>query len=132
MHFLSLNPKIGIPSPTEDLTYDDPDYLNKRKKHLMKTICYYHVMYAFQSESTLYSCLNVKELLAQNRCDIWSLSDSNGIQTHNHLVPKQTLNHLAKLASLAKCLSVGLWIKWLWVQILLLSDEEFLQIWKKD
>ena len=27
------------------------------------TICYYHVKYEFQSESTLYSCLNVKELL---------------------------------------------------------------------
>ena len=33
-------------------------------------VCYYHVTYAFQSESTLYSCLNVKELLAQNRLDI--------------------------------------------------------------
>ena len=30
----------------------------------------YHVTYAFQSESTLYICLNVKELLARNRCDI--------------------------------------------------------------
>ena len=30
----------------------------------------YHVMYAFQSESTLYICLNVKELLARNRRDI--------------------------------------------------------------
>ena len=27
----------------------------------------YHVTYAFQSESTLYSCLNVKELLARSR-----------------------------------------------------------------
>ena len=27
-----------------------------------------------------------------------SLSDSNGIWTHNHLVRKRTLNHLAKLA----------------------------------
>ena len=26
------------------------------------------------------------------------LSDSNGIRTHNHLVRKLTLNHLAKLA----------------------------------
>ena len=26
------------------------------------------------------------------------LSDSNVIRTHNHLVPKRTLNHLAKLA----------------------------------
>ena len=30
----------------------------------------YHVMYALQSESTLYSCLNVKELLARNRDEI--------------------------------------------------------------
>ena len=27
----------------------------------------------------------------------WSLSDSNGIRTHNHLVRKRTLNHLASL-----------------------------------
>ena len=33
-------------------------------------VCYYHVTYAFQSESTLYSCLNVKELLARNRREI--------------------------------------------------------------
>ena len=35
----------------------------------------YHVMYAFQSESTLYSCLNIKELLAENTCSIWRLSE---------------------------------------------------------
>ena len=34
------------------------------------TVCYYHVTYAFQSKSTLYSCLTVKELLARNRLDI--------------------------------------------------------------
>ena len=36
-------------------------------KHLMQTfsdLCSCHVTYAFQSESTLYICLNVKELLA--------------------------------------------------------------------
>ena len=37
---------------------------------------------------------------------LFSLSDSNGIRTHNHLVRKRTLNHLAKpfnhLSSLAK------------------------------
>ena len=63
------------------------------------TVCYYHVTYAFQSKSTLYGCLNVKEFLAQNRRDIWRLSDSNVIRTHNHLVCKRTLNNLAKLAS---------------------------------
>ena len=40
-------------------------------------------------------CLNVKELLARSRRHIWSLSDSNVIRTHNHLVRKRTLNHLA-------------------------------------
>ena len=35
------------------------------------TICSYHVTYVFQSESRLYGCLNVKELLVRNRCEIW-------------------------------------------------------------
>ena len=51
-------------------------------------------------------------------------SDSNGIQTHNHLVPERTLNYLA---SLAKWLSVQLWTKWLWAWLPLLSVK--LQIW---
>ena len=58
--------------------------------------------------------LNVKELLARSRCHIWSLSDSNEIQSHNHLICKQTLNHLAKL------------VYWLWVQIQLLSLQFFI------
>ena len=62
-------------------------------------------MDAFQSESTLSSCLNVKELFARSRREIWSLSDSNWTRTHNHLVHKRTLNHLAKLA---------VW-KWRWI-----------------
>ena len=62
------------------------------------TVSFYHVTYIFQSESTLYSCLNVKELLAVNRCETWSLSDCNWTQSHNHLVQKWTLHHLATLA----------------------------------
>ena len=46
------------------------------------TVCSYHATYAFQSESTLYSYLNVKELLARNQRDIWSLSDCNGTRMH--------------------------------------------------
>ena len=63
------------------------------------TVFYHHVTYAFQRESTLYSSLNVKELLVGNRHDISSLSGSNGIRTHNDLVYKRTLNHLPKLAN---------------------------------
>ena len=65
-------------------------------------VCSYHVSYAFQSESKLYSSLNVKKLLARNRREIWSLSHCNWTRTHNHLVRKGTLNHLAKLASFKK------------------------------
>ena len=48
--------------------------------------------------STLYSCLNIKEPLAQNRRNLRSLYDCKGIRMMNHLVrSKQTLNYLAKL-----------------------------------
>ena len=43
------------------------------------------------------SCVNVKELLNQNRCDIWNLSDCNEIRAHKPLDHKQTINHLANL-----------------------------------
>ena len=49
------------------------------------------------------SCLNVKELLARNRREIWSLSDRNWTWTQNHLVRKRTLNHLAKLVKWLSC-----------------------------
>ena len=69
------------------------------KKNIM---CKLLLCHAFQSETTLYRWLDVKELLAWNRRDIWSVTDSNGIRTHNHLVRTRTLNHLAKLTGLAK------------------------------
>ena len=43
------------------------------KLQVLLTVCSYHVTYAFQSESTLYNCLNVKELLAPNRPKFWNL-----------------------------------------------------------
>ena len=73
--------------------YNDNQYREYLKIAIMLTVCYYHVTHTFQSESTLYSCLNVKEFLARNRHDIWILSDNNGIRTHNHLVCKPALNH---------------------------------------
>ena len=44
-------------------------YLHKKAEtnFLKLTVCSYFVTYAFQSESTLCSCMNVKELLAQSR-----------------------------------------------------------------
>ena len=63
----------------------------------------FHVTYAFQSESTLYICLNVKKLFARSRREIWSLSNCNWTRTQNHLVRKWTLNHLAKLTKWLSC-----------------------------
>ena len=42
----------------------------------------------------------LRNSLLKNRCDIWSLSGSNKLWTHNHLVRKWTVNHLATLACL--------------------------------
>ena len=40
---------------------------NEEIKDIKKIVlCYYYVTYGFYSEFTLYGCLNVKELLAQN------------------------------------------------------------------
>ena len=44
--------------------------------------------------------LNVKKLLTRKRRHIWSLSDSNEIRTHNQIVCKGTINHLAKLTKM--------------------------------
>ena len=52
---------------------------------------------------------------------IINISDCYWTRTHNHLVCKQTLNHLAKLADLAKWLSVRLRTKRLWVPVQLQS-----------
>ena len=60
-------------------------------------------IYLFENEFTLCSCLNAKELLAWNRRDIGSLSDCNGIGAHDHLVRKQTLNHLANVTKWLSC-----------------------------
>ena len=72
-----------------------------------------------------YSCLNVKELLARKRHDIWRLSDCNGTSTHHPLVLKPALNHLVKLVSLAKWLSVRLQPKWFQVRVSVLSLSGF-------
>ena len=67
------------------------------------TVCSCHVAYAFQSESTLYSGWNVKELLVQSRREMRILSDCNRTEIHNHLVCKRRLNHFSKLTK---------WLSW--------------------
>ena len=66
-------------------------------------VCFCHVTYAFQSKSTLYSCLNLKELLAWNKREIWKLSDCGWTRTINHLVYKRRHNQFFKLAKWCRC-----------------------------
>ena len=87
------------------------------------TVCSYHVTYAFQSESPLYSCLNVKELLARYLKFKWLQRNLN----HNYLVCNRTINHLAQLA---KWLSVRLRTKWLLLRVPLQSLRVF--TWKNE
>ena len=99
--YLTVNSIPQTVSLVEQWTYFNEKYL--RENNLPLTVCFCHVTYAIQNESTLYSCLNVKELLAQSRREIWRLSDWNWTRTQNHLVRKRTLNHLAKLAKWLSC-----------------------------
>ena len=69
---------------------------------MIELCCEYLLLWCIGCEPIPNNYLNVKELLAQNRHDIWNLKDCNGTQTHNLLVRKRTHSHLAKLA---KCLS---------------------------
>ena len=66
------------------------------EKFVPKTVCSYHVMYAFKNESTLYHFLNVKELRARKRRGIWSLNNGNGTRPHNHLIRKQKINYCCR------------------------------------
>ena len=60
--------------------------LREKSKHKPNlTVCSYHVTYAFQSEFTLFNCLNVKQLLARSRLKISSLSDCNWGQTYSQM-----------------------------------------------
>ena len=88
---------------------------------IIMTVYSYHVTYTFQSESTLYSCLNVKELLGRSRREIWRLKDCNGTRTHNHLVSKLTLKPFSQIGQ------IRLQTKWLWVRVPLQSPNDNLK-----
>ena len=90
---------VGVQAIVRNLTPSPPRNPSPSTfVYINSTVCSCHVTYAFQSESTLYSCLNVKELLPRSRRKTWSLSDYNWTPTHNPLVHKWKLNHLTKLA----------------------------------
>ena len=78
----------------------------------------------------------VKELIVQNRRDIWTLSDDNGTLTSNHLVHKRTLKYLAK-PILNRLVWLNGWVfvyesKWSGAWVPLQSLRGYLNLDRKD
>ena len=71
-----------------------------------------YMLYAFHSESTFHSYLNVKELLAQNRDDIWSLSDNGDSKPQPPSLYIQSFSQTGQMIELCcEYLSVGyIWL----------------------
>ena len=70
-----LDDNLTVKGTSSSINLSEVSQFKKKSKEVNRcqtrmTVCSYHVTYAFQSESTLYSCLNVKELLARNRREI--------------------------------------------------------------
>ena len=86
-------------------------HVNKVESLSFLTVCSYHVTYASQSESTLYICLNVKELLARYLKFKWLQRDSNPqplpqplpLSNHYHFL---THNHFLMI-SIPFCIRKG-------------------------
>ena len=88
--------------------------------------CSYHVTNSFQSESILYSCLNVKELLARSRREMWNLSGCHWTQTQNHVSRKPTLNQpFGQTEEMIELCSEYLPVRFNWLYILIMSRTPF-------
>ena len=117
---LLKNIKFGLPDKTTIICSHNkhlPQY-GKRVDIFSKDSCKHIVTSELTSMKK--NNLNSKKFKT-NKAAGWQDIQSYSIQTHNHLVCKRTLSHLAKLAKLAKWLSVRLRTKCLWFPILLQS-----------
>ena len=90
----------------------------------IKTVCIHVTQFSFSSYLGFTHNQNKTQTLLFYliliMINLSRLSDCNWNRTHNHLICKQTLKHLAKLAKLAnltKWLSVRQRTKWLWVRV---------------
>ena len=72
--------------------------------------------------STLYSCLNIKELLAQNRHDIWSKNDCNGTQPHSLWKNVQPFSQTGQMIELW-CEYVS--VRCIWLYVIMMSRTHF-------
>ena len=124
------NNKVKIFTSTWNDTFDLPDesYNISEIQDYIKYIIKKHETIAETAPVLIYANIISNRIVFKIKTGYkLELFDCNGTRTHNHLFRKRTLNHLAKLASLAKWLSVRLRTKCLWVRVPLQSLN--LQIW---
>ena len=67
--------------------------------HLFRNRSLKHLAKLAKKLSYSMVCLNLKGLHAWRRHHIWSLSDTNGIRSHDHLVSKQINKQISKQIS---------------------------------
>ena len=60
----------------------------KNIARVTRRLCAFIMSHTYFRVNLLCSCVNVKELLARKRRDIWRWSGCHGIQTHNYLASK--------------------------------------------
>ena len=70
-------------------------FLNMSK--YISLLCVFFCHIHGYKESTFCNSFTVKEFLAQDRRDIWKLTDFNGTRTNNHLHRKRRINHLVQM-----------------------------------
>ena len=75
----------------------------------------------FQSEYTLYSCVNVKELLARSRRKIWSLTDCSWTPTQNHLICKKNTWPVGLTDQMISSCSEYLSLRCIWRYVIIAS-----------
>ena len=69
-HWPKMGERLKVFFSISDEQTSMANFINCDNVVIVLTVCSCHVTYAFESESTLYSCLNVKELLARSRREI--------------------------------------------------------------
>ena len=106
----SLSSRNEIPTHNHLIRKRKLDHLPKLAKWLSCLLSFYmYGAFIIMSRMSLRNnplsivCLNPKEPLPRSRRQIWSLNDSSKIRSHNYLVCKRTLNHVAKLAGWLSC-----------------------------
>ena len=120
-------------SACEPLVYNDPTFfviVVVVALVCQKTLVYLFFvfwLYAVKGWYKTYNCIsNMSFNVSYGFTFLFQIeSDCNGTWTHNHLVLKPALNHLVKLVSLAKWLSVRLQPKWFQVRVSVLSLSGF-------